>query len=801
MFFENKFAIIFFIFFSSFFFQSNAQTGIIEGKVFDEINNEPLIGANIVLQDSSNGATSDIDGFFRIEGLKSGVYNLIVAYLGYSKKIVFEVVVTNNLPSKVNIGLAPLPNNLNEIEVKANPFIKPQESPLSLTSIGVNEIQRSPGGNRDISKVIQLLPGVSSGVSFRNDLLVRGGGPNENRFYLDGIEVPSINHFQTQGASGGSNGLINVDFIKNVDFYTGAFPANRGNSLSSVMEITQEEGRTDRVGLRATLGASDVGVTLQGPFSKNDKSTFLVSARYSYLQLLFQALKLPFLPTYTDFQFKTVHKFNQNHDLTFIGIGAVDKFVLNLKENTTEESQFILGNLPYFDQWTYTFGARYRYFREKGTMTFVASRNMLNNGSFKYQNNQNNDPSRLIFDLQSQEAENKFRYEHTARLKNYKIAYGVNYEFANYTTETINQFTTPDGVQRINYNSLVNLHKYGLFTQVSKGFFEEKLNLSLGFRADGNSFNKNMSNPFKQFSPRFSASYNVTKAFTINFNTGLYYQMPAYTTIGYRNNENELQNKQTLKYINNKQVVFGLAYNTSFYTKFAVEGFFKKYSNYPMSITKGISLANLGGFFGTVGDEPVASNSEGRTYGFEMSVQQKLYKGLYSILTYTYFNSAFTDTSGNYAPSSWDSRHVLNLVFGYKFKRNWELGVKAQYNGGNPFTPYNDTLSATIAVWDVNGRGIPDYNRLNTERTSGNFRLDIRVDKKWFFKKWNLDLYLDLVNLTFAKERTQNDLTVVRDVDTQAPLIDPLNPDRYQTKYLNTSAGSVIPTLGVIVEF
>ncbi|MBL0079149.1 MAG: TonB-dependent receptor plug domain-containing protein [Bacteroidetes bacterium] len=206
--------------------------------------------------------------------MKSGVYNLIVAYLGYSQKIVFEVVVTNNLPSKVNIGLAPLPNNLNEIEVKANPFIKPQESPLSLTSIGVNEIQRSPGGNRDISKVIQLLPGVSSGVSFRNDLLVRGGGPNENRFYLDGIEVPSINHFQTQGASGGSNGLINVDFIKNVDFYTGAFPANRGNSLSSVMEITQEEGRTDRVGLRATLGASDVGVTLQGPFSKNDKSTF-----------------------------------------------------------------------------------------------------------------------------------------------------------------------------------------------------------------------------------------------------------------------------------------------------------------------------------------------------------------------------------------------------------------------------------------------------------------------------------------------------------------------------------------------
>ncbi|MBK9353206.1 MAG: TonB-dependent receptor plug domain-containing protein [Bacteroidetes bacterium] len=200
--------------------------------------------------------------------MKSGVYNLIVAYLGYSQKIVFEVVVTNNLPSKVNIGLAPLPNNLNEIEVKANPFIKPQESPLSLTSIGVNEIQRSPGGNRDISKVIQLLPGVSSGVSFRNDLLVRGGGPNENRFYLDGIEVPSINHFQTQGASGGSNGLINVDFIKNVDFILVHFQQSRQFIKFGDGNYAKKKDVLTELVLRATLGASDVGEHFKILFQK-----------------------------------------------------------------------------------------------------------------------------------------------------------------------------------------------------------------------------------------------------------------------------------------------------------------------------------------------------------------------------------------------------------------------------------------------------------------------------------------------------------------------------------------------------
>lgn len=795
--FRNLF--IFLFFFASQY--SIAQTGVIEGKVFDEINNEPLIGATIILQDSTNGASSDIDGFFRIEGLKSGVYNLLVNYLGYNNKVFFEIPVSNNLPYTLNIGMTPNANSLNEVVVIANPFVKPQESPLSLTSIGVNEIQRSPGGNRDISKVVQLLPGVSSGSSFRNDLLVRGGGPGENRFYLDGIEVPSINHFQTQGASGGSNGLINVDFIKNVDFYSGAFPASRGNSLSSIMEISQEEGRTDRVGLRATLGASDVGITLQGPFSKKDKSTFLISARYSYLQLLFQALKLPFLPTYSDFQFKTTHKFNQNHDLTFIGLGAIDKFTLNLNENTTEESQFILGNIPYFNQWSYTVGARYRYFREKSTMTFVASRSMLDNRSYKYFNNENEDPSKLIFDLKSQESENKLRFEHVARWNNYKIAYGVNYEFARYTANTTNQITTPIGVQKINYQSLFNMQKYGLFAQLSKGYFADRLNVSLGFRADGANYNKKMANPFNQFSPRFSTSFAINKSWSINFNTGIYYQLPAYTTLGYRNDVGDLVNKENLKYINNKQVVAGVAYTTSFNTKISVEGFYKKYGNYPMSLNNGISLANLGGFYGTVGDEAVVSNSEGRSYGVEFLAQQKLYKGLYAILSYTFFRSEFTDTSGNYAPSSWDSRHVMNLVLGYKFKRNWEIGTKVRINGGLPYTPYNDTLSATIEVWNANGRGIPDYSRLNTLRTNGNFQLDFRVDKKWFFKKWNLDLYLDLTNLTFSKERAPQDLTVVRNPETQQILIDLDNADRYQTKFLNTSSGSVIPTLGVIVEF
>lgn len=129
------------------------------------------------------------------------------------------------------------------------------------------------------------MPGVASTASFRNDILIRGGAPNENRFYLDGIEVPNINHFATQGSSGGPVGLINVDFVREVDFYSGAFPANRGNTLSSVLDMKFREGRKDRLGLNFTVGSSDVGLSFEGP--KGKKSSFIAYARRSYLQFIF----------------------------------------------------------------------------------------------------------------------------------------------------------------------------------------------------------------------------------------------------------------------------------------------------------------------------------------------------------------------------------------------------------------------------------------------------------------------------------------------------------------------------------
>jgi hypothetical protein len=233
-----------------------AQTGIIRGKVTDKLTNQPIAFANILETKTGKGVVTDENGQFEITGLAPGLYDVTASFIGYSDATVYEIQVSNAKPAVLSIELEEAAEQLGEVVVQASPFKKTEESPVSLRTIGVAEIQRNPGGNRDISKVLQSLPGVVSPSSFRNDLIIRGGAPNENRFFLDDVEVPNINHFATQGASGGPVGLINVNFINEVDFFSGAFPANRGNALSSVLNFRQRDGRDDRLG--GTFSASPV---------------------------------------------------------------------------------------------------------------------------------------------------------------------------------------------------------------------------------------------------------------------------------------------------------------------------------------------------------------------------------------------------------------------------------------------------------------------------------------------------------------------------------------------------------------
>src|SRR5882724_2218267 len=351
-----------------FFHCSLAQSGVIKGRIFNPFSNEPLPYANIQLQGTTLFTLSDTAGNYTIKKITPGLYNLLVSSVGYKTKIVFEIQVDNLKPSFVDIPMENSADTIGQVEIVARTD-RSIESPLSVKTIGVNEIQRNPGSNRDISKMIQSLPGAGVSTGFRNDIIIRGGSPNENRFYIDDIEIPVINHFATQGASGGPVGIINVDFLKNVNFYSGAFPADKGNMLSSLLDFKFKDGRNDRWAMALTGGSSDLGLRAEGPVSKN--STLLLSVRRSYLQALFKLLQLPFLPTYNDFQFKYKVRFNKRSELTLLGLGAIDVFQLNFKAKNKELNQYTLNNIPSGSQWNYAVGGVYKNYHGKGYSTLV----------------------------------------------------------------------------------------------------------------------------------------------------------------------------------------------------------------------------------------------------------------------------------------------------------------------------------------------------------------------------------------------------------------------------------------------
>jgi len=784
--------------------QVSGQSGVIRGTVSDAKNNDPIPFAAVVLQGTATGAQSDLEGKFELKNLQPGLYNLEVTSVGYLKKVVFEVEVTNARAAFVTVTLEEQTLELEAAEVSASRTVQREESPVSIRTIGVNEVKRNPGANRDISRAIRSLPGVAATPSFRNDIIIRGGAPNENRFYIDGIEIPNINHFATQGASGGPVGLINVDFIENVEFYSGAFPANRGNALSSVMEFGFKEGRTDKFTMNAVMGSSDLGITVEGP--TGEKSSIIASARRSYLQFLFGALGLPFLPTYNDFQFKWQSKINDRNRITVLGLGAIDQFALNtgLLDDTSDEdfvrNSYLLGVLPINTQWNYSTGVKWDHFRDNGLMTFVASRNMLNNKSVKYPDN--NESLSPVFDYLSQEMENKFRFEHKIFGKNdWKITYGTGYEYIRYLNDTrLSQYSfAADTIVNFSYSTNLDFHKYAAFGQVSKKLMDQRLVLSAGLRTDGIGYNENMGNPLNQLSPRLSASYSLAPRLRLNANTGIYYQLPPFTSLGFRE-QGILVNRDRLTYIRNQQAVAGLAFDLDERNSMiSVEGFYKKYDNYPMSVDRGISLANFGADFGVVGNEAVTSTSEGRAYGAEFLFQQRLYKGFYGIVAYTWVRSEFTDVTGSFAPSAWDSQHLVSLTGGKKFKRNWEIGGRFLFSGGLPFTPYDVETSMLIPVWDVTQTGLFDNTRLNSERIQAFHQLDIRVDKKWFFKKWSLNLFLDIQNIYSQVTPLQPILDVVKD-PAGNPIPSSVNPGSYTPFFIDSSNGNVLPSIGIIVE-
>ena len=793
-----------------------AQTGKISGVVRDKKTESIIRDVAVILDGTSFGATSDSNGRFVMKDIPAGSYNLSALLLGYDAAMLYNIVVSSGNEQVVLVELEKSqPKTLNEVVIRKNPFTRNAETPLSIQSLSAQEIKSNPGGNFDVSRVIQAFPGVggTSGSvgGYRNDLIIRGGAPNENIYYLDGIEVPVINHFATQGSAGGPTGIINISFIQDVNLYTSAFPAKYDNPLSGVLQMKMKEANPDKVQHNVRLSATELAYSVDGPI--NDKISFQASARRSYLQFLFQALQIPIQPSYWDFQYKVNYKISKNLSFYTLAIGAIDKFSFLTPNNLTPENVYILHSNPLIKQWSYTNGYGLKKLVDKGFWNLTFSRNMLNNQLDKYLDNQNPVEADRTLKIHSTEAETKLRFEMNKFLGKWSYSYGAMVQADDYKNELYLKYR--DAVTDSNGNVLqpaitiksntgINFIKYGAFGQVARTFLDRKLNLSLGVRIDGNTFMANGNNVFKQFSPRLSGSYTISNNLKFNASIGRYFKIPTYTILGYTDTTGKYVNKSA-SYIQCDHYVAGFEVLPEWQgARFTLEGFYKAYSGYPVSRLDGISLANKGGDFNVLGNEPISSDGKGRSYGMEFQFQQKLSRNFFVILSYTLYKSEFTNSNNKYVPASWDNGNLLSFIGGYKFKRNIELGIKFRYQGGAPYSPFD--MTASQANYTTLGTGITDYSQFNTLRLKSFNSMDIRLDKKWNKKKWTFDLYMDITNAYASKQPAAPSYTFKRTTDNKDFLTTdgkPLKADGSNgiPLILDNSSAVLIPTLGFIIEF
>lgn len=767
----------------------------VKGTVIDKSSRQPLEFINVMIVGLNKGGVTNAEGKFSIGQVPPGIYRLQASAIGY-KTVTTPEYILSTRDLHIQIEMEENQTELEGVTVTASPFRRDIESPVSLRIIGLQEIEKSPGANRDISRIVQSYPGVAfSPIGYRNDLIVRGGSPSENRFYLDGVEIPNINHFSTQGASGGPVGILNADLIREVNFYTGAFPTDKGNALSSVLDFKLRDGDMERNSLKATLGASEVSLASNGHLGK--KTSYLVSVRQSYLQFLFDMLGLPFLPTFTDAQFKLKTRFDARNELTVLGLGGIDKMKLNTKANN-EDNEYILSYLPKIQQETFTLGAVYRHYAGAHVQSVVASHSYLNNRNTKYQQNDESDPDHLMLRLRSTEQNTQLRLENSSSFRNWKVTVGTSLDYSQYSNTTFQKVYT-DHAQTFDYHTYLGIMRWGLFGTVNYTSIDERFTASLGLRADANNYSAAMKDLSDQLSPRLSLSYQLTEHWSLSGNAGLYYQLPPYTALGFKNNNGLYANKYALRYMQVSQGSVGLNWRKGDTFEVSVEGFYKDYDKIPLSVADGIPLTCKGNDYGVIGNELLTSTAQGRSYGAELLLKWLIAKKLNLASSFTLFKSEYrTDKESEYIASAWDNRFIFNLRGTYNLPRHWSVGMKVSCIGGAPYTPYNADKSSLVTAWNAQGKPYYDYTRYNEERLPAFTQVDIRIDKTFYLKRCMLGFYIDLQNIAGSKLKQADVLMstgVIKNPDA------PIAEQRYVMKSLKQESGTLLPTLGITFEY
>lgn len=718
---------------------TNIATGTITGIVEDADTKSPVVGATVQVVDSRKGAISKSNGRFAINNVPAGVRSLRVTAVGFEATVLTDIVVSPGKPVTVVVRMTQTAVQLKEAVVTAEAFRTDVETVTSTNLLSSEEVRRAPGVQEDVVRAVALLPGVAVTAAGRNDLAVRGGAPFENLFLVDNIEVPNINHFGSQGSTGGPLSLINVDLVEDVSLSTGGFGPKYGDRLSSVTNLTLRNGNDQKLSGEANLSTTGFSLIAEGPIG--EKGTFFLAARRSYLDLIFELAGFGFIPEYWDFSAKMTYELSASDYLSFVGIGALDK----VKFNNTEDNLYDNSRVTAPSQNQYFAGLTWKHLFPTGFLNVTLGRTFT-----AYTTIQQDSTGATVFQTNSTEGENSLRADlvwlPTSELEVTAGAIGKYASTLDYEV-VVPGYARLDSVgipSPLNVDTSFTAVRYGGYVQ-GAWQFAQSWKVGLGARADVYPYLKESF----AFSPRGSLTYSFTPTMTLSASGGQYYQAPQFIwLIG------DPLNTNTLTPLRADQGILSWQWIAAADLKVQVEGYYKRYSQYPVRLFRPQAVLAPAGFDDINNDipfglEPLANTGIGTAYGVEVFIQKKLSADLpiYGLISLSFNRTEFTANDSTSRLGAFDTPIIGTVAMGWRPSDLWEFSGKFRLSQGLPTTPYVTTPErAAETGFPIGSLDFAYYNQ--GDRLPFFFALDLRVDKRWFFSGWQLITYIDVQNVT-----------------------------------------------------
>ncbi len=728
--------------------QDTTGTGSIAGRI--TVEEVPVGLAVVCIVNSTRCTVSADDGTFRMDGMRADTYRLQITPVGQPPVVTGDIDVHAGLTRQVGIEVPRIDVVRETVTVSASALEAPPEVKTSSFVFSSTNVFKSAGALQDVSRYVQVLPGVVVGSSdFRNDIIVRGGSPLENLFIVDNVEVPNINSFANFASAGGTVSLLDAAVLRDVTFLTGGYPASYGNRASSVLQVVQREGDRNRFRGRATVGFAGAGTVLEGPFAGR-RGSWVVSLRRSFLDLFTNDIGFGGVPVLYSVNAKAVLDLGPRDRVWAVNVSGVDRIRLGRTSDSEPTEEVANLDIRYRGRRTAT-GFNWQRAFTHGVGLLGVTHSYAAVGSTVKDLVRDGVPppgvnvsdliarSPTVYFEDSGEREWTIKYDLTwaigrlgsvqtgGSIKTFQLRYQIDSPFGADSPYAPTGDSNPIALRL--HTTTTEPGGYAQLTLMPR----RRIDATAGVRVDQYNYLQST-----RVSPRLSLRYALSQRWSASGAFGRYYQPPPFLFLA------AFPENRRLRPLRATHWVGGVRFAPSATARAGIEVYRKVYGDYPVSRDlPSLSLANVGDTF-NVREAlfPMISAGEGVSYGIEFSAERVDTGSWWGQTNLALSRSRHAGSDGVLRNGSYDYPVVFNLTGGRRLNAKWELAVRASVLGGRPYTPFDPVLSRQQR------RGVYDRARVNAARAPAYGRLDVRADRRFSYMGSELLVFIGVQNLT-----------------------------------------------------